>query len=132
MAIINGEPERDKFLEIIAGSDRRMISSVTLIELRFVIFARLGAPGIERLSTLLQANEAEVVPFDEVQADAAFAAFKTFGKGINPKSRLNLGDCASYALAKTRRVPLLYKGDDFAATDIEAADAHDPSSPPAT
>ena len=62
-----------------------------------------------------------VVPFDDAQAQAAFAAFQAYGKGINPNSRLNFGDCASYALAKTLGVPLLYKGNDFAATDIQSA-----------
>jgi ribonuclease VapC len=45
-------------------------------------------------------------------------AFTTYGKGIQAKAGLNFGDCASYALAKSRNAPLLYKGDDFAATDI--------------
>jgi ribonuclease VapC len=63
----------------------------------------------------------KIVAFDESQADVAFAAFNTFGKGIHPKAKLNFGDCASYALAKSQNVPLLFKGDDFAATDIVAA-----------
>ena len=63
----------------------------------------------------------EIVAFDEVQASAAFVAFKTYGKGIHSKAKLNFGDCASYALAKSQNLPLLFKGDDFAATDIMAA-----------
>jgi ribonuclease VapC len=63
----------------------------------------------------------EIIAFDDVQRIAAFAAFKFYGKGQNSDARLNFGDCASYALAKTRNVPLLFKSNDFAATDIVAA-----------
>ncbi len=121
IAIIKGEPERDRFLEIIADADGRLISGVTLIEARLVTFGWLGEAGTARLTALLEANGTEIVPFDAHQADVAFEAFKAFGKGINSKSRLNMADSASYALAKTRGVALLYKGDDFAATDIRSA-----------
>ena len=46
--------------------------------------------------------------------------FSRFGKGRHP-ARLNCGDCASYALAKKRNIPLLFKGSDFAKTDIVPA-----------
>ena len=48
-------------------------------------------------------------------------AFSRYGKGIDPKARLNLADCAAYALATSLKVPLLFKGNDFAATDVQAA-----------
>ena len=63
-------------------------------------------------------NDFEIVPFDEAQAREALAAFGRSGKGIDPKARLNLSDCAAYALAKTLDSPLLFKGDDFTATDV--------------
>jgi ribonuclease VapC len=50
----------------------------------------------------------------------ALSAFDRYGKGIHPKARLNLADCAAYALANTMNCPLLFKGDDFAETDISA------------
>jgi uncharacterized protein with PIN domain len=49
----------------------------------------------------------------------ALDAYSRFGKGIDPKARLNLGDCATYALAKVLNVPLLFKGVDFSQTDIQ-------------
>ena len=97
------------------------MSSVTLLETRMVTFARHGAAGSDLLEAWLDTFSPEIVPFDDVQADAAFAAFRAYGKGIHPAARLNFCDCASYALAKTRGLPLLFKGDDFAATDIEHA-----------
>jgi ribonuclease VapC len=121
IAIANHEPERRRFLEIIAGADGCQISAVALLETRIVIFARFGTAGADRLAEWLATFKPEIVTFDEAQTDAAFAAFKTYGKGIHSQARLNFGDCASYALAKTRGLPLLYKGNDFAATDIVAA-----------
>jgi ribonuclease VapC len=56
--------------------------------------------------------------FDELQARTAAAAFDRYGKGINSKARLNLADCAAYALAKAMNAPLLFKGDDFSFTDV--------------
>jgi ribonuclease VapC len=61
-----------------------------------------------------------LVPVDQTLAEGAIHAFDRFGKGRHP-ARLNLADCFSYALAKTRRLPLLFKGDDFGKTDIVPA-----------
>ena len=58
--------------------------------------------------------------FDEVQLHAAAAAFGRYGKGIDPKARLNLADRAAYALAETMNAFLLFKGEDFAATDVKS------------
>ncbi len=121
VAIANHEPERLAFLNVLAGDDRRMISAVTLLETRIVIFARFGQQGIERFEEWLEVMSLEIVPFDAAQAAAAFAAFSVYGKGVHPAARLNFGDCASYALAKSLGIPLLFKGDDFRNTDIQAA-----------
>lgn len=121
IAITNHEPERQRLLEVIAGADLCLISALSLFETRIVTFGRFGPAGADRLAEWLATFNPEIVAFDEVQTDAAFTAFKTYGKGVHAKAKLNFGDCASYALAKTRDLPLLYKGDDFAATDIGAA-----------
>jgi ribonuclease VapC len=63
-------------------------------------------------------NDFEIVAFDEMQAREALVAFGRYGKGISPKARLNLADCAAYALAKSLNSPLPFKGNDFAATDV--------------
>src|SRR5271169_6963356 len=76
--------------------------------------------GVARLWRLLEDSEVEIVAFDEAQMRAAAAAFDRYGKGIDSKARLNLADCAAYALAKSLNAPLLYKGYDFAATDVIA------------
>ena len=121
IAILLHEPERDTFFDRIADAEARKVSAVTVLEAGLVMFGRLGPSGVSDVLDLLTVIDAEIVPFDAHQAQSALTAFGRFGKGVNSKSRLNMGDCASYALAKTLNVPLLYKGNDFPATDITAA-----------
>jgi ribonuclease VapC len=102
----------------IAADERRLISAVTLLGARMVTRGRYGDAGQAALESLLETMEAEIVPFDDAQADLAYEAFATYGKGIHPTARLNLCDCVAYALAKSRSAPLLYKGSDFRSTDI--------------
>lgn len=77
IAVINHEPERPRFLEIIASADRCLISTVTLLETRIVTFGRFGHGGVDRLSQWLASFDPEIVAFDVILADAAFTAFKT-------------------------------------------------------
>jgi ribonuclease VapC len=105
----------------IAADERRLVSAVTLLEARMVMRGRYGDAGYDALQDLLEAIGADIVPFDDVQAGLAYASFVAYGKGINPASKLNLCDCAAYALAKVSGAPLLFKGDDFRATDIASA-----------
>jgi ribonuclease VapC len=121
LAILNGEPERDRFLDILANDDQPMISAVTLYETMLVAGIRRGPDNLNDLEQMLATAEARIVPFDEDQARAAHAAYMRFGKGIHPTARLNLCDCVAYALAKHLDVPLLFKGQDFQTTDVAAA-----------
>ncbi len=68
---------------------------------------------------LMEEMAPEIVALDAALADAAFAAFERFGKGRNSKAALNLCDCIAYALANALRAPLLFKGTDFSATDVQ-------------
>ena len=121
LAILNGEPERDRFLDILANDDQPMVSAVTLYETMLVVGARRGPDNLDDLEQMLETAEAQIVPFDEDQARAAHSAYMRFGKGIHPTARLNLCDCVAYALAKHLNAPLLFKGLGFAATDVASA-----------
>ena len=121
VAILNHEPERTAFFEAIAVADRRLVSAVTYQEAGQVLFARRGSNGLYDLEDFLAFIKAEIIPHDVHLAAFAVAAFQRFGKGFDPKARLNFCDCAVYALARAMNAPLLYKGDDFAATDVRAA-----------
>lgn len=121
MAILLDEPERDAFFDRIARSNGNLISAMSLLETNMVMYGRTKSIGTASLANFLQLISAEVIPFDREQSQVALTAFIRYGKGHHPKARLNMGDCASYALAHSRRIPLLLKGQDFAATDIIAA-----------
>jgi ribonuclease VapC len=123
LAILFKEPEKQSFEAVLAGAERCVISAVNAHETACVLRLRHSQEMVEELWRLLAENEIEIVPFDEVQVRAAAVALDRYGKGIDPKARLNLCDCAAYALAKTTNAPLLFKGDDFTATDMIAATA---------
>lgn len=119
IAILEEEPDAERFLDLIRGAARRLASAVTLYETAIVIGARHGWESALELKDFADQLGIEVVPFDETQIAAALQAYSRFGKGIDPRARLNLGDCVAYALAKTMKAPLLFKGEDFSATDID-------------
>jgi ribonuclease VapC len=96
------------------------MSAVSRLETAIVVEARKGETGAKSLAELLAVSEIEVVPFDSGQAEIALDAWRRYGKGRH-QAGLNLGDCASYALAAVLNRPLLFKGDDFTKTDIAEA-----------
>ena len=118
IAILDREPERVAFFESIAGAERRLVSAVTYQEAGQVLLSRRGVKGLYDLQDLLALIEAEIVPHDGRLAEMAISAFQRYGKGIDPKARLNFCDCAAYALAKAMNAPLLFKGEDFIHTDV--------------
>jgi ribonuclease VapC len=119
-AILFDEPERRQFNEKIEADPRRLLSAATLVEITMVIEARSGEAGGRELDLLLHRARVEIVALDADQAEIARHAYRAYGKGRHPAG-LNFGDCFSYALAKATGEPLLFKGDDFARTDILAA-----------
>ncbi|RDJ21097.1 type II toxin-antitoxin system VapC family toxin [Bosea caraganae] len=113
------EQERPAFMRLLTLAQRRVLSSVNLLEARIVLTGSKGLPR-EWVDEFIGNENIEIIPFDEALSDLAFDAYRRFGKGRHA-ARLNMGDCAAYALAKARGWPLLYKGEDFALTDIERA-----------
>ncbi|WP_026614438.1 type II toxin-antitoxin system VapC family toxin [Ensifer aridi] len=120
VAIAFNEPEAETYEQKVVDAARRFISAATVLELAIVIEARLGEAGAAELDLWLYKAGVEIVAVDAEQIAVAKRAWRTYGKGRHPAG-LNYGDCFSYALAKTRSEPLLYKGDDFSRTDIETA-----------
>ena len=121
IAIAFAEPEREAFLKAIQSAQRTLISSVSAVEARMVVHGRRGQRAVVLLDDLLRSPLFEVVPPGPAETAAAYAAFVTFGKGSGHAAGLNFGDIFSYALAKVRGLPLLYKGSDFSETDIASA-----------
>ena len=120
-AAITGESDSGAYRSAIAVASLRLISAVTLLETQIVLVSRSGSNSIPILRELIERAGIAVVPFDGSTAEAAFDSFKRYGKGQGHRAQLSIIDCAAYALAKTRELPLLFKGTDFAATDIQPA-----------
>ena len=120
LAILADEPERAAFVDAIEADEMRLISAATFVEVSIVIEARYGTAGSRLLDQFFERAAVEIVPVDEEQAREARRAFSTFGKGRHPAG-LNFGDCFSYALAAAIAEPLLFKGEDFARTDVTRA-----------
>lgn len=132
IAIFRLEPEADALLKAIVAARKRAMSALSVLEASMVMSGARAAAGtglprgygesadrFEPLDAFLAEAGIEIVPFDAEQARLAREAFLRFGKGRH-KASLNLGDCASYAAAKARAAPLLYKGEDFRHTDLLA------------
>jgi ribonuclease VapC len=121
VAIAFAEPERERFLQAIEAARTALVSTVSVVETRMLVHGRRGQPAVIHLDDLLRLPMFELVAPGLPESDAAYAAFVAFGKGSGHPAALNFGDVFSYALAKVRNVPLLYKGNDFARTDISSA-----------
>jgi ribonuclease VapC len=120
VAIARHEPERDRFLQALASEPELAMTAVNWVEARIVLFGRMGEPGLVTLRDLMARAGIQFVAASAELAAGAFEAFRRFGKGRHP-ARLNICDCFAYALAKETGAPLLFKGGDFARTDIVAA-----------
>jgi ribonuclease VapC len=120
VAILYGEPETRDFVERIHAADVCRISVANHVELAMVVESQLGPDGARQAEAFLRRAAVVVEPVTLEQGEFARHAFLDFGKGRH-RAGLNFGDCFAYALAKATGEPLLFKGDDFALTDIRAA-----------
>ncbi|MEZ5786792.1 MAG: type II toxin-antitoxin system VapC family toxin [Xanthobacteraceae bacterium] len=121
VAILFHEAEGSALKRVIAAEPRISMSIVTFYEASVVTALKKSdgyAAGL--VDEFIRSAGIEIVPLDLSGSMAAREAYFRFGKGFHP-ARLNLADCFSYVLAKTRDEPLLFKGDDFAKTDIAPA-----------
>lgn len=121
LAVLLGEPDRERYYRFMALSPQpRLISPINYLE----IITRLLRSGDNELlrgaDDLVAALEITIATVTPEQARIARQAYLDYGKGRHP-AKLNIGDCFAYALSKARREPLLFKGDDFSQTDVEAA-----------
>jgi ribonuclease VapC len=120
IAVAFEEPGFESLEASLIVADRPVISAATLLEASMVVHARHGGEGLAYLDGLLSDLVIDAVAVDATQALAARQGFVRFGKGKHAAG-LNFGDCFSYALAKVRDEPLLFKGGDFSRTDVVVA-----------
>lgn len=117
MAIALRETDHESYEALLLQATTLYLSAVSRVELGIVAQIKDVAAEVE---ALLDALKIDIATFDQEQATIAVAAFAQYGKGRHPAA-LNFGDCCAYALARSMNLPLLYKGNDFAQTDITSA-----------
>ena len=130
IVILRFEPEAHEFAEIIEAAGQSRISAVSYVEAAAVIDGSKDPIASRRFDELIEEADIAIEPVSEAQAriDDQFGhdqpeAYRDFGKTSGHPAKLNFGDCFSYALAKFKGEPLLFKGRDFSHTDVKPARA---------
>jgi ribonuclease VapC len=131
IAILRFEPEAPEFARIIEnaaespaeGPAQPRISAVSYVEAGAVIDGSKDPIASRRFDELMEEAQIAIEPVTEAQARIARQAYRDFGKTSGHPAKLNFGDCFSYALAKSKGEPLLFKGQDFSRTDVKSARA---------
>jgi ribonuclease VapC len=119
VAYLRDEPEADAIEDLLERTERCWISAFSVLECRTVLWHRFGSDAVSAFEQLLSAAPTAIEAFDGDQSVLAFSAYQRHGKGTGHPAQLDFGDCAAYALAMSRRLPLLFKGEDFRRTDVE-------------
>jgi ribonuclease VapC len=123
VAIIAREEDARPLQRKIVIAAQRSTSPIAIYESIMGVARALNLPLGEAKSLVndfLRETQAQIISIDSEIGASAMEACERFGKGRHP-AKLNMGDCFAYACAKQLGVPLLFKGDDFAKTDIEVA-----------
>jgi ribonuclease VapC len=103
------------------SAEPKRMSAANYLEAAIVVDANRNPLLSRRLDDLIAQTEIQAEPVTLEQAEIARAAYRDFGRGSGHPAGLNFGDCFAYALAKSTREPLLFKGDDFSHTDVAIA-----------
>jgi ribonuclease VapC len=120
VAVVFCEPGHEELDEKMRQADVLAIGAPTLVETGMVLIGKYGMAAQATIARLRERLGLVVISFGETHWDVAAEAFGRFGKGQHPAG-LNYGDCMTYATARIAEQPLLYIGNDFAQTDVEAA-----------
>jgi ribonuclease VapC len=117
VAIFLLEPEAEQFAQAIVEAPGPVISAANLLEAGIILDGRIGHQDSSELDEFLVNVGLDVEPVTVKQVQVARHAYRIYGRGNHPAG-LNFGDCFAYALAKTTGLSLLFKGKDFAQTDV--------------
>ncbi len=121
VAILKREPDWEAFSQILDKSEPSLISAGTYLEIGIFVDSWEDPILSQRFDQLLEEFDVAIEPFTVEQARIARQAYRDYGKGSGHPANLNFGDCFTYALARVRHEPVLFKGDDFARTDLRSA-----------
>jgi ribonuclease VapC len=121
VAILRAEPEQEAFAEIIVRAGGGRLSAASYLETAIVIDRARDPVTSRALDSFLAGAAISIEAVTAQQARIAREAWRDFGKGSGHAAQLNFGDCLTYALAKEREEPVLFKGHDFSHTDLAIA-----------
>src|SRR4051794_10143058 len=121
IAMLTNEEDGDAFSRVLDDQKVVRMSAASYLETSIVIDAHRDAALSASFDDMILDAEIVIEPVTPEQARIARQAYHAYGKGSGHKAQLNFGDCFSYALARDRREPILYKGDDFVHTDLRSA-----------
>ena len=129
IAVLFDEPDAQRYAAALQGAVHRRLSVANALEAFIVAERRGSAAAGDDLDRFFERFGIELEPVTAEQLAAARRAWRRFGRGNHPAAALNFGDCFAYALAEATGEPLLFKGADFALTDVAAALAPDDGTP---
>lgn len=121
VAILSAEEDAALWAERLERAPVRLTSALVVLEAAMRLSTKMAIDPMDvdiSIEAFLREAEIEITPIDERDGRVAVQAFANYGKGRGHPAQLNLADCLSYACAKNRSVPLLYKGNDFSRTDL--------------
>jgi len=121
LAIVKVENDAEALSATIEAASSVKLSAANYLESSIVIDGYRKPELSARFDQFIEETKLEIEPVTEEQARIARQAYRDYGRGSGHKANLNLGDCFAYALARVKREPLLYKGDDFVHTDLRSA-----------
>lgn len=120
IAVLQNEPKAEMLIAKMKSANILRISAATIVEAGIVMQTRYGDAGELEIDQFIHRLSISVVPVSAEHAELARLGYRKYGKGIHPAG-LNYGDCFSYALAVSLQAPLLFIGEDFSKTDVQAA-----------
>lgn len=121
IAILKREPEHAAFSALLETTPDLKMSAATYFETSIVVDSLKNPLASRAFDDLIERSHISIEPLTAEQAHIARQAYRVYGKGSGHPAQLNFGDCFSYALAREKREPILFKGDDFGHTDLRPA-----------
>ncbi|MES2755166.1 MAG: type II toxin-antitoxin system VapC family toxin [Pseudomonadota bacterium] len=122
VAMIAGEDEGPGFADVLTAGSDIVWSAMVCWETISALRRSHGfdhAHARRAVETVAEHAEFRLVEIGQNELPVALQAYQTFGRGSGHPAKLNMGDCFAYACAKTNGAALLYKGGDFALTDLK-------------
>jgi ribonuclease VapC len=121
IAILTDEPDGLALSRALDEPEIVRLSAASYLETSIVLDKNRDVVLSAKLDQLIEDMNIVIEPVTVAQAKIARQAYRDYGKGSGHPAGLNFGDCLSYALARDKREPMLWKGDDFGHTDLRSA-----------